>query len=33
LVVVTDSGEKRVALAGLRNGNALLVGEGLELRV
>lgn len=33
LVVLTDSLEERVALAGLGNGNAVLVGEGLELRV
>ncbi len=33
LVVVTDGGEKRVTLAGLRNRNAVLVSESLELRV
>lgn len=33
LVVVTDSCEKRVTLAGLGDGNAMLVGEGLELGV
>jgi hypothetical protein len=33
LVVVTDGGEKRVTLAGLGNRDAMLIGEGLELRV
>jgi hypothetical protein len=33
LVVVTDSGEERVTLAGLGYRDAVLVGEGLELRV
>jgi hypothetical protein len=33
LVVVTDSCEERVTLAGLGDGNAVLVGESLELRI
>lgn len=33
LVVVADSGEERIALAGLGNGDALLVGESLKLGV
>ena len=33
LVVVTDGSEERVTLAGLGNGNAVLIGESLELRV
>jgi hypothetical protein len=33
LVVVTDGGKKRVTLAGLGNRDAVLVGEGLKLRI
>jgi len=33
LVVLTNGLEERVTLAGLGDGNAILVGEGLELRV
>jgi hypothetical protein len=33
LVVLANRLQKRVALAGLRDGNAVLVGEGLQLRV